>query len=117
MSMVALRPALHGALLDAIGPDNIEVNREAVDFEASADGVAVRFAQGPEARGDVLIGADGVGSAIRKRLHPNEAPLRATAQDEKQEEQAGGPDEAHGYCCTTVRRPAHPGRYSPNARG
>ncbi len=78
-SVVALRPALHGALLDAIGPDSIEVNREALDFEITNSGVLLRFVNGPEARGDVVIGADGVGSVIRKRLHPNEAPPRASA--------------------------------------
>jgi 2-polyprenyl-6-methoxyphenol hydroxylase-like FAD-dependent oxidoreductase len=73
---VALRPALHGALLEAIGPDAIAVEREALGFTQSAGRVALRFRSGEPVEGDLLIGADGFGSVIRRALHPSEKPPR-----------------------------------------
>jgi FAD binding domain-containing protein len=73
-SVVALRAVLHGVLLDALGPEIVRFGSEAVDFGATPVGIALRFADGKTDTGDVLIGADGVGSVIRKRLHPREPP-------------------------------------------
>jgi 2-polyprenyl-6-methoxyphenol hydroxylase-like FAD-dependent oxidoreductase len=73
-----LRPVLHGALLDAVGRDAIGLSSEAVGFASIADGVTVTFANGQTAGGDVLIGADGVGSAIRRQLHPDEPAPRSS---------------------------------------
>lgn len=72
--VVALRPALHGALLDAVGMDSITLNHEATGFDMKGDRVTLRTAQGDVAEGDVLIGADGVASVIRRTLHPAEPP-------------------------------------------
>jgi prepilin-type processing-associated H-X9-DG protein len=69
-----LRPALHGTLLDAFGP--VEVNREAVRFVRHRHGVDVTFADGSVASGDVLVGADGFHSGVRAQLHPAEPPPR-----------------------------------------
>ena len=74
--VVALRPALHGALLEATGLDAITFGSEVTGFTADADRVAVRTASGHTAEGDLLIGADGVGSVIRRALHPSEPPPR-----------------------------------------
>ena len=71
-----LRPVLHGALLDAAGLDSIDLSAEAVRVAAAADGVEVTLANGKVARGDILIGADGVGSIVRRHLHPSEARPR-----------------------------------------
>jgi len=71
-----LRPVLHGALLDAVGLDAIELSAEASRCATSPDGVEVTLASGKTARGTVLIGADGVGSIVRRQLHPAEAPPR-----------------------------------------
>jgi 2-polyprenyl-6-methoxyphenol hydroxylase-like FAD-dependent oxidoreductase len=43
-------------------------------FEQDADGVTVRFENGHEDRGDVLVGADGLRSVIRQRLLDDGAP-------------------------------------------
>ena len=43
-----------------------------------ADGVSVQLAGGGTVRGDLLVGADGVGSVIRGHLHPDEPPPRAS---------------------------------------
>jgi salicylate hydroxylase len=49
-------------------PDVIRLNRRVTGFEESADGVTLRFADGSSARGDLLIGADGLKSAVRKQF-------------------------------------------------
>jgi 2-polyprenyl-6-methoxyphenol hydroxylase-like FAD-dependent oxidoreductase len=74
--VVALRQALHGVLLDAVGLDAIELGYEAASFTASETRVVLRLAHGQEVEGDLLVGADGVGSVIRRALHPSEPPPR-----------------------------------------
>ena len=71
-----LRPALHGALFDAVGQDAIELASDVTGFTSTSDGVAVTFANGRSAAGTILIGADGVGSVVRAQLHPAEGPPR-----------------------------------------
>lgn len=58
-SIVLLRSALHGTLLDAVGSSSIVLGQRVTGLTMSAD---------------VVVGADGVGSTIRRALHPNEAP-------------------------------------------
>ena len=50
--VMALRPALHGALLEAVGMESIALGREAVGFTATCDRVSVCFADGGVAEGD-----------------------------------------------------------------
>jgi 2-polyprenyl-6-methoxyphenol hydroxylase-like FAD-dependent oxidoreductase len=78
--VIALRPLLHGALLDAVtrAPGALVLERRAVGFTARADGVELRLADGRTAEGDVLVGADGVASVIRRALHPHEPAPRAS---------------------------------------
>ena len=75
---IALRPALHGALLDAVGLGALSLDSEAVGFTDTFDGVTLRMANGTVAEGDVLVGADGTGSVIRAALHPAEAPPQSS---------------------------------------
>ena len=76
--VVALRPALHGALLDAVGPDAITLCGEATGFTVNGDRVRLHLANGDSAEGDLLVGADGVGSLVRHVLHPSEPPPRSS---------------------------------------
>jgi 2-polyprenyl-6-methoxyphenol hydroxylase-like FAD-dependent oxidoreductase len=71
-----LRPVLHGALLDAVGLESIDLAAEAASIAATNDGVQLTTADGRSATGDILVGADGVGSVVRRQLHPDEAPPR-----------------------------------------
>jgi 2-polyprenyl-6-methoxyphenol hydroxylase-like FAD-dependent oxidoreductase len=71
-----LRPVLHGALLDAAGSDSIELSAEAIGFAFTPAGVEVEVGGANAVAGDLLIGADGAGSLIRKQLHPGEARPR-----------------------------------------
>jgi 2-polyprenyl-6-methoxyphenol hydroxylase-like FAD-dependent oxidoreductase len=73
-SVVAMRPVVHGALLRTLGVENIELAREATGFDASDTGVVLHFRAGRSEAGDVLIGADGIASVIRRQLHPDEPP-------------------------------------------
>jgi 2-polyprenyl-6-methoxyphenol hydroxylase-like FAD-dependent oxidoreductase len=71
-SVVTLRPVLHGALMGAVGTEALCLSHEVVAFQELADAVEIAFANGGTERGDVLIGADGVGSVVRRHLHADE---------------------------------------------
>ena len=75
-SVVALRPDLYGALLTAVGDEALRLGSEAVSINPGAGDVTVRFKDGSTDTGDVLVGADGIHSVIRKWLHPHERPPR-----------------------------------------
>jgi 2-polyprenyl-6-methoxyphenol hydroxylase-like FAD-dependent oxidoreductase len=77
-TVVALRPELHGALLHAVGKEALQLGSDVVSFEADADGVTVVCRDGRRDRGTILIGADGISSVVRKQLHPQEPPPRAS---------------------------------------
>jgi 2-polyprenyl-6-methoxyphenol hydroxylase-like FAD-dependent oxidoreductase len=74
--LIALRPALHGALLDAVGMDSLSVESRATRFTGAGDRVTLHLSDGRSAEGDLLVGADGLGSVIRGQLHPAEPPPR-----------------------------------------
>ena len=73
-TVIALRPTVHGALLAAIAPEAIELESEAVDFALAGDRVRLTLRSGRSVEGDLLLGADGVRSAVRRRLFPDEPP-------------------------------------------
>jgi 2-polyprenyl-6-methoxyphenol hydroxylase-like FAD-dependent oxidoreductase len=75
-TVIALRPALHGALLDAMGMEAIALGSEATGFTQQGDRVTLHLAHGDRVEGDVLIGADGTNSVLRRTLHPSEPPAR-----------------------------------------
>ena len=74
--VVALRSALHGALFEAVGADSIEFRSRALGFTTTGDQVSLQLESGTVAEGNLLVGADGVDSAIRRVLHPHEPPPR-----------------------------------------
>lgn len=73
-----LRPVLHGALLDAVGPESVELCAEAARFAATPTGVELALTSGRTVSGELLIGADGVASLVRKQLHPLEPQARVS---------------------------------------
>ena len=75
-SVFALRSALYGALLDRTPAEDLAPGSDAVRFNAMPTGVTLELRDGRTEAGDLLVGADGVGSVIRKMLHPAEAPPR-----------------------------------------
>lgn len=65
------RGDLHAALLAAVRaaqPDAIRLGAAAAGYAQDAGGVRLRLAGGKVVRGDLLIGADGVHSAIRRQM-------------------------------------------------
>jgi 2-polyprenyl-6-methoxyphenol hydroxylase-like FAD-dependent oxidoreductase len=64
------RAELQAQLAAALGDDAIQLGAQCVEFAQDATGVTARFADGREERGDVLIGADGIRSAIRAQQFP-----------------------------------------------
>ncbi len=74
--VMALRPALHGALLEAVGLDAVTVGSAADRFTVNGDCVTLHTANGDIAKGNLLVGADGAGSVVRRALHPSELPPR-----------------------------------------
>lgn len=76
--VLALRPALHGALLDAVGMDAIALQSTAIGLTMIDNHVALKMADGVIASGDLLVGADGIGSVIRRTIHPGEPPPRSS---------------------------------------
>ncbi len=74
-SLVTLRPALHGALLAAVGDGSVLLGRR-VEAVVESDVPGVTLADGSHLEATLLVGADGVASAVRRRLHPQESPPR-----------------------------------------
>ncbi|WP_346891603.1 FAD-dependent oxidoreductase [uncultured Roseibium sp.] len=70
------RADLHTLLMNAVAAndaDALHPGHDFVDLDETDTGVTVRFANGAEDSGDVLIGADGNASAIRALLFPGVA--------------------------------------------
>src|SRR3954451_3835348 len=67
-SLSLSRGELHRTLADAYGPHEIAFGADLAAYEDDDDGVTVVFKDGRRERGDVLIGADGIVSPIRRRL-------------------------------------------------
>ena len=76
----ALQQILLEAAIERLGRDNISTSHHLVGWTESADGVRAEFIDkrtGESAGfhdGDLLIAADGIHSAVRERLYPQEGP-------------------------------------------
>ena len=72
------RGDLHAILAGAVQkaqPDAVRLNAKVTGFTQDAGGVALHLEGLPDVRGDVLIGADGVHSAVRKALFGPDNPV------------------------------------------
>jgi FAD-dependent urate hydroxylase len=66
------RHEIYRALLDEAASRGIRIEhgKRLVDAAETTDGVTARFADGTEASGDVLVGADGIHSVVRRLIDP-----------------------------------------------
>ncbi|MEZ4451825.1 MAG: FAD-dependent monooxygenase [Nannocystaceae bacterium] len=64
------RTDLHRALLAGCGPERVRLGVGLVGLEDRPEGVIVRTSDGDEARWDLVIGADGLHSAVRRAILP-----------------------------------------------
>jgi 5-methylphenazine-1-carboxylate 1-monooxygenase len=71
-----LQGLLHQAAEERIGGESLHVSHRLVGFDQGADGVVAHFAGSSDRTGDVLIGADGIHSAVRAQFYPGEGPPR-----------------------------------------
>jgi 2-polyprenyl-6-methoxyphenol hydroxylase-like FAD-dependent oxidoreductase len=77
VSVCIHRAELQSTLLGALRPGVVTTGKTAVSFEQGATSVRLRFADGSSEEGDVLVGADGIRSAIRGQLFPSIQPKYA----------------------------------------
>lgn len=95
------RAELQQLLLDAFGEQHVRRGKTLSRFERTEQGVVAHFADDSQTEGDLLIGADGLYSAVRAQLHGSHAPRyagysawRAVASFSLKPDQAG---ESWGY--------------------
>lgn len=69
------RGDLHALLVGQLDPQRLHYGKRLSGVEERGDGVELSFADGSKARADIVIGADGVNSALREALLGVEAPL------------------------------------------
>ncbi len=74
------RGRLHGMLWDnallRLPAGSLRAGHRLTGFSQNARGVTVSFENGTTARGDVLVGADGIHSRLRAMLHPDDGGIR-----------------------------------------
>lgn len=71
-----LQMLLHRAVVDRLGPDAVRTGHRVTAYRNTADGVAARVdtrdGDTSEVAGSLLIGADGLHSAVRAQMHPDQ---------------------------------------------
>lgn len=60
------RTELQAMLLAVAGPERVQLQKRCVAVEATAEHITAIFADGQRATGDVLVGADGIHSEVRR---------------------------------------------------
>ncbi len=65
------RGCLHQILLAAFGESGLHLGNGATGYKEENTQVVLTLENGREVEGDLLIGADGVGSAVRRKLFPH----------------------------------------------
>lgn len=118
------RADLQGALLRELGEEAVRLGTACTSFEQEGGGVRAFFADGAEERADLLVGADGLRSTIRRGLLGDGAPRyagytawRAVVSPEGEPVPAGRPGRSGaGGSGSSVPRSAGEGCTGPSAR-
>lgn len=70
---------LYQAVLDRLGPDAVRLGTRVTGYAPDGDGVRADLALADggtdSARGALLVGADGIHSALRAQMHPDQPPI------------------------------------------
>ncbi|KAF9120050.1 hypothetical protein BGW39_011704 [Mortierella sp. 14UC] len=66
---IVTRPLLYDLLLRQIPKERIHLGKKVLTMDQGGNGVLIRFSNGSEAEGDILVGADGAYSAVRQGLY------------------------------------------------
>ncbi|KAK3805681.1 MAG: hypothetical protein JOS17DRAFT_615596 [Linnemannia elongata] len=66
---IVTRPQLYDLLLRQIPAERVHMSKKVLTMEQGGNGVLLRFTDGTEAEGDILVGADGAYSAVRQNLY------------------------------------------------
>lgn len=67
-----LQVALYEALIERAGADVVETNARATGFETHDDDAVLVLEDGRRMKGELLIAADGIHSALRAQMYPDE---------------------------------------------
>jgi 2-polyprenyl-6-methoxyphenol hydroxylase-like FAD-dependent oxidoreductase len=70
--VIVARTTLHSALLEAVGTQPITFGAEVTGVRLNDDVPAIEHGHGVAVDGDLIVGADGVGSVVRRQLHPSQ---------------------------------------------
>lgn len=68
------RADLLAALQQALPEGSLQLDKRLTSLTEDADGVELGFADGTTHRADLVVGADGIHSAVRAHLYPGEGP-------------------------------------------
>lgn len=68
------RGDLHALQMTALKPGSVHFNKHLASLDESGSDVLLKFADGTQARADIVIGADGINSRVREHLLGVEAP-------------------------------------------
>lgn len=68
------RGDLHALQMTAVKPGSVHFNKHLASLDESGSDVLLKFADGTQARADIVIGADGINSRVREHLLGAEAP-------------------------------------------
>lgn len=69
---------LYRTVLDRLGPEVFHAGHRVLGYREDADGIKVQVAHAGEQHevaGSLLIGADGIHSVVRARMHPQQPPI------------------------------------------
>jgi len=70
------RADLHRVLLDAVAKDSVFLGKKCTQVLEKGESIALKFEDGTTAEGEAVIGCDGIHSAVRKHLFPQERGFR-----------------------------------------
>jgi len=66
---------LYRKVVERLGEDAVLLGVKVASYRVESNGVSVALSDGKTLQGKLLIGADGIHSAVRAQMHPNQPPI------------------------------------------